>query len=78
VELAHAQATRELVEKARLPRLFWIEDEFRVGQREAELAYVERLADDIESGALEGVAFWREIHEHPDRVPEWQPPDIDG
>jgi DNA-binding PadR family transcriptional regulator len=76
VELAHAQATRELMEKARLPRLFWIEDEFRVGQREAELAYVERLADDIESGALEGVGFWQEIHDHPDRIPGWQPPEI--
>jgi DNA-binding PadR family transcriptional regulator len=74
VELAHAQATRELVEKAKLPRIFWIEDEYRVGQREAELAYVERLADDIESGALDGVEFWREIHDHPERVHEWHPP----
>ena len=77
VELAHAQATRELVEKAQLPRIFWIEDEFRVGQREAELAYVERLADDIESGALDGVEFWREIHDHPERTPEWHPPTDD-
>jgi DNA-binding PadR family transcriptional regulator len=74
VELAHLQATRELMQKAQLPRLFWVEDEFRVGQREAELAFVGRLADDIESGALQGVEFWREIHEHPDRVvkePPW-------
>jgi DNA-binding PadR family transcriptional regulator len=76
VELAHAQATRELMEKAGLPRLFWIEDQFRVCQREAELAFVERLADDIDSGALEGVEFWQEIHDHPDRIPEWQPPEI--
>jgi DNA-binding PadR family transcriptional regulator len=78
VELAHAQATRELMEKAGLPRLFWIEDQFRVCQREAELTFVENLADDIESGALEGVEFWQEIHDHPDRIPEWQPPEIGG
>jgi DNA-binding PadR family transcriptional regulator len=75
LELARSQATRELVQKMRLPRLFWIEDEFRVTQREAELAFVERLVDDIESGALEGLDFWHEVHEHPERVPEWRPPD---
>ena len=74
VELARSQATRELMQKMRLPRLFWVEDEFRVTQREAELAFVERLVDDIESGALEGLDFWREVHEHPERVPEWRPP----
>jgi len=74
VELAHAQATRELMQKERLPRLFWVEDEFRVTQREAELAFVERLADDIANGTLEGLDFWRDVHEHPERVPEWHPP----
>ena len=28
-ELAQAQASRELIEKKRLPRLFWVEEEFR-------------------------------------------------
>lgn len=78
IELAHAQATRELVQKARLPRLFWVEEEFRVTQREAELAFAERLAEDIEDGTLEGLDFWRDVHEHPDRVPEWHPPDDGG
>ena len=36
-----------------LPRLFWIESEFRIVLREAELDFVRRLAADIESGSLE-------------------------
>jgi DNA-binding PadR family transcriptional regulator len=77
IELAHAAATRELVQNARLPRLFWVEDEFRVTQREAELEFVRSLAHEIESGALEGLDFWREVHEHPERTHEWIPPTDD-
>jgi hypothetical protein len=44
-------ASRELNEKARVPRLFRVENEFRAARREAELAYVRRLASDIEGGA---------------------------
>ena len=46
-----------------LPRLFWIESEYRHSLRQAELDYVSRLRDDIRSGALEGTDMWRRIHE---------------
>jgi len=65
-ELAQASATRELVQKRRLPRLFWVEGEFGVVLREAELGYVRTLIRDIESGALDGVEWWREVHERAD------------
>jgi DNA-binding PadR family transcriptional regulator len=61
--LAQAAATRELAEKAGLPRLVWVEGEYEMVLREAELGYVRRLIADIESGALDGLDWWREIHE---------------
>jgi len=73
-ELAQAAATRELADKAGLPRLFWVEAEFDMVLREAELGYVRRLIADIESGALDGAAWWREIHERPDDQPPPPPP----
>jgi DNA-binding PadR family transcriptional regulator len=73
-ELAQAAATRDLADKAGLPRLFWVEAEFDMVLREAELGYVRQLIADIESGALDGAAWWREIHERPDDVPPPPPP----
>jgi DNA-binding PadR family transcriptional regulator len=63
VEEAQASATRDLVEKHGLPRLLWVEEEYRVRMRETEMQYVRELVRDIESGALEGTEWWREIHE---------------
>jgi DNA-binding PadR family transcriptional regulator len=73
-ELAQAAATRELAEKAGLPRLFWVEGEFGMVLREAELGYVRQLTADIESGALDGAGWWREMHERPDDQPPPPPP----
>jgi DNA-binding PadR family transcriptional regulator len=73
-ELAQAAATRDLADKAGLPRLFWVEAEFGMVLREAELGYVRRLIADIESGSLDGAAWWREIHERPDDQPPPPPP----
>jgi DNA-binding PadR family transcriptional regulator len=61
-ELAQAGATRELAQKYGLPRLFWVEAEFGTALREAELGYVRRLIRDIESGSLEGLEWWRDLH----------------
>lgn len=72
VEMARAHASREFVEKAGLPRLFWIEDEFRNLLRETELTYVRRLIADIESGSLDGLDWWRAVHETTE-APEWIP-----
>jgi DNA-binding PadR family transcriptional regulator len=68
-ELAQAAATRELAQKAGLPRLFWVEGEFDMVLREAELGYVRQLAADISSGALDGTAWWHEIHTRTDDDP---------
>ncbi|HEY3941041.1 MAG TPA: PadR family transcriptional regulator [Acidimicrobiales bacterium] len=68
-ELAHVSATRELVERHRLPRLFWVESEFQMVLRRAELGYVRQLRDEIARGQLEGIEWWRTVHEHPDRPP---------
>jgi DNA-binding PadR family transcriptional regulator len=65
-ELAQAAATRELASKAGLPRLFWVEAEYDVVLREAELGYVRQLIADIESGALDGLEWWRQIHDGSD------------
>jgi DNA-binding PadR family transcriptional regulator len=62
-ELAQAAAARELVAKQGLPRLFWIEDEFRMRLREAELSYVRELIDAIRSGTLDGLDWWRSVHD---------------
>jgi len=64
-ELAQSAASRELVEKQGLPRLFWVEDEFRTVLREAELHYVSTLVRAIESGTLDGLEWWRAVHAGP-------------
>jgi DNA-binding PadR family transcriptional regulator len=73
LEVAQTQAIREIVEKQGLPRLFWVEEEFRNVLREAELGYVRGLIDDIEHGTLEGIEFWTSIHESDGEPPTWEP-----
>jgi DNA-binding PadR family transcriptional regulator len=65
--LAQAHATHELVEQQGLPRLFWIEEELRTIFLKAELAYVQKLADDIDGEVLDGLAEWRQFHLQPQR-----------
>jgi DNA-binding PadR family transcriptional regulator len=72
--LAQAAATRELAQKYAMPRLIWVEMEYESVLREAELGYVRQLAADIESGALDGIEWWRAIHEQGDEpVPALKP-----
>jgi DNA-binding PadR family transcriptional regulator len=71
IELAQAGALRELNASGQVPRLFWVEEEFRATLREAELGYVRRLALDIESGSLDGLDWWRTISAADG--PEWLP-----
>jgi DNA-binding PadR family transcriptional regulator len=70
-ELAATHASRELVEKRHLPRLFWVEAEYRTVLQEAELDYVRRLVREIRAGTLEGIDLWRQIHDSD----EWPIPD---
>jgi DNA-binding PadR family transcriptional regulator len=72
MELAQMNSARELVDKQGIPRLFWVEAEFRVILREAELAYVRKLITEITSGTLEGIDWWRSVH-HGSGDPAWLP-----
>lgn len=70
IEDAHASAMRELMDKHGLPRLFRVEEEFRDRMRTAEMEYVKALVHDIAAGGLEGIDWWRQIHEQGfDQVP---------
>jgi DNA-binding PadR family transcriptional regulator len=71
-ELASAAGARELVQKIGLPRLLWIEGQFAVALQQAELDFVRQLIRDIETGALDGTQWWREIHEGANE-PAWRP-----
>ena len=59
IEEAQAAATRELVHKRGLPRLFRVEEEYRGRLRAAEIGYVRSLIRDIESGTFDGADWWR-------------------
>jgi DNA-binding PadR family transcriptional regulator len=73
LEIVQMASSRELAEKQGLPRLFWVEAEFRMVLREAELSYVRTLIREISSGELEGMEWWRSVHEG-DGEPAWVPP----
>jgi DNA-binding PadR family transcriptional regulator len=60
--LAQARATTELVEARGLPRLLWVEGEYAIALRDAELAFVRRLIADIAGAALGGIEWWRSLH----------------
>lgn len=72
-ELGAADGARERVQKLGIPRLLWVEGQFAVALREAELDFVRQLIRDIQSGALDGTQWWRELHERADE-PAWGPP----
>lgn len=63
LEEAQAGATREVVEKAGLPRLLWLDDEYRRSLREAETEFVQNLVREIERGGPDGAAWWQSVHE---------------
>jgi len=63
MEDAQAAAARELMHKRGLPRLLWVEEEYRDRIRAAEIDYIRALVRDIESGTLEGADWWRQVHE---------------
>jgi DNA-binding PadR family transcriptional regulator len=74
IEDAQAAATRELVHKRGLPRLFLVDDEYRDRLRAAEIDYVRSLIRNIESGTLDGADWWRQVHQ---RGFEQVPPPFD-
>jgi DNA-binding PadR family transcriptional regulator len=63
MEEAQGTASQELMYKRGLPRLFWVEDEYRNQIRAAEVSFVRSLLRDIETGTLDGVDWWRQVHQ---------------
>ena len=62
VEIEQYRNLRKLVSSERVPRLFWIESEYRVTLREAELNWTRGLIADLANGSLEGMERWVEFH----------------
>lgn len=69
-QLERDSATREgsrgLLGSTEVPRLFWIEEEYRDALRTAELTYIRRLLNDIDTDNLEGIDWWQQIHGQPE------------
>jgi len=61
--LAELDAFYQTPEAQVLPRIFWVELEFRVALVRAELTYVRTLIGEIRDGTLEGTRFWRRGYE---------------
>jgi DNA-binding PadR family transcriptional regulator len=80
LEIAQAQAIREMVQKHGLPRLFWVEAEFAGTLKVAELGYVRKLARDIRAGTLEGADWWTTVHQGGEAVVpySWEWPVTEG
>lgn len=60
-ELSDMHATSEQMIEIRLPRIFWIEHDFVVAMRTAELEFVTGLADSIRDGSFPGTDLWRRL-----------------
>jgi DNA-binding PadR family transcriptional regulator len=69
-EIAQARTVIDTAHRARLPRLLLIEGEYHVAMREAELSWVQRLADELQAGTLEGQDGWRHVYETGE-APTW-------
>ncbi len=65
LELAIAgyEAARQLVEKGGLPRLLWVEAELAHARHQAERAFTQALVEEIAGETLDGLAWWRQLHE---------------
>jgi DNA-binding PadR family transcriptional regulator len=46
-----------------VPRVFLVEIDYERAIVDADCAFTEQLAADIESGSLDGVTFWNDLHE---------------
>jgi DNA-binding PadR family transcriptional regulator len=61
-DLAQRRGSRGLLGRKDVPRVFWVEEEYRTALRRAELKYVRGLASDLEDGSLDGLQWWAELH----------------
>ena len=63
VGLAQAETVRDMIIKKGLPRLLWVEHEYEMRLMRAEYDFATELIADIKAGQLDGVDFWRRMHE---------------
>jgi DNA-binding PadR family transcriptional regulator len=55
--------TAQLAEAAAVPRLFLIEDEYRIAMTRAETDWTRSLLDELSAGTFPHLGAWREFHE---------------
>ena len=58
LEIMQERSLLQLVQQQGLPRLHIIENEYQLAMREAELAWVRKLVDEIRSGAVGNLSEW--------------------
>jgi DNA-binding PadR family transcriptional regulator len=56
-------ATRAEVAEPEVPRLFLVEDEYRIAMAEAEIAWVRSLLDELSSGTFPHLDTWQRWHD---------------
>ncbi|MGO8860953.1 MAG: PadR family transcriptional regulator [Acidimicrobiales bacterium] len=59
VQLVSLRGVEKAAREAGLPRIFGLEAEYEEGQLVAERKFVTALADEMQSGTLEGLDLWR-------------------
>src|SRR5262245_30900653 len=62
---------RAALRNEKVPRIFLIEAEYALAMKEAEAAWVRALREELRTGALEGMAEWRQYHKDGAAPPEW-------
>jgi len=62
-KLAGLRGSMKAAKDAGLPRLFELEVEYEEGQLAAELRFVKRLIEDIETNNLDGMEMWKSFHD---------------
>ncbi|MDA8291577.1 MAG: PadR family transcriptional regulator [Actinomycetota bacterium] len=67
IQLALGDAAREHVDRLGIPRLLWVEAEYRGALLHAEHEYVVRLVEEIRTGTLDGSDWWRAVFADPGR-----------
>jgi DNA-binding PadR family transcriptional regulator len=72
VDVAQAASLRSLIEP-KLPRLFFVEAEYRWKLKEAELDWLRGLIADIAENRLEGLERWRGFHADPNPASNREP-----
>src|SRR3954451_24171312 len=63
LEIAQLEAAEAVCRQMGLPRIFWIESEYRLALKRTEADFVAKLSAEIANGTLEGVDRWRAFHD---------------